>query len=330
MSGSISIALGGSDVDGLIGWGVLHRLLEEEDVEIAAISASGSGCFSATAVAQGLLRKGRQGAIERLDSMWREIVSSWNKSVADPDPWQMLMPLLATAEQADATLTGEPYFFSPEDINPLDFNPLWDIAEGFLPEPGREMIPVFLTALNVNSGRKRVFNSGELTHDLVRAATCAPWRNAAVEIDGDFFWGTNVSAPSLFPLFDPSLPQDIFCVIPAISNEKKRPGSGEAIASRLAALTAFSALGSELRSIDFAKRLLATGAVPNTSFRELFVHGSVVAPPDKIWPETSTLYRDPAISDDLYWRGYRSAAAWLADNKDRIGRMDTLDIRSLL
>ncbi|MEM8973917.1 MAG: hypothetical protein AAGD43_17795 [Pseudomonadota bacterium] len=330
MSKRISIALGGSDVEGLIGWGVLQRLFEDEEIEIAAISASGSGCFSAIAVAQGLSHNGREGAVDRLSAMWRDIVLSWNKSVSDPDPWQMLMPLLAAAQQAEETMTGDPYFFSPEVINPLNMNPLWNIAEAFLPELGRDTIEVFLAAVNVNTGSKRIFSGDEISHDTVRAATCAPWRNAAVDIDGDFFWGTGLNAAPLFPLFGLALPQDLFCVVPRISRENRPPESGEAIASRLAALTSISALQAELRSIDFVQRLADSGAIEAASFRLLRVHGTVIAPPARTWPDASALYEDPSVSDALYQHGYNSAAAWLAANKADIGQRSSLDISSLL
>ena len=55
----INLALQGGGAHGAFTWGVLDRLLEEEDIEIAAISGTSAGALNGAALKAGILEGGR-------------------------------------------------------------------------------------------------------------------------------------------------------------------------------------------------------------------------------------------------------------------------------
>jgi Patatin-like phospholipase len=62
----VDLALQGGGAHGAFTWGVLDRLLEEERLEIEAISGTSAGAMNACAVADGLAQGGREDAREKL------------------------------------------------------------------------------------------------------------------------------------------------------------------------------------------------------------------------------------------------------------------------
>ena len=63
----INLALQGGGAHGAFTWGVLDRLLECEEVEIAAMSCTSAGALNGAAVKTGLSSGGRQAARDKLD-----------------------------------------------------------------------------------------------------------------------------------------------------------------------------------------------------------------------------------------------------------------------
>ena len=62
----IDLALQGGGSHGAYNWGVLDRLLEQEDLEVAGVSGASAGAMNAVAVAQGLSDGGPQNARDLL------------------------------------------------------------------------------------------------------------------------------------------------------------------------------------------------------------------------------------------------------------------------
>ena len=69
----INIGLQGGGAHGAFTWGVLDRLLDEEDIEIAAISGTSAGALNGAALKAGLVAGGRDAARENLDWLWHRI-----------------------------------------------------------------------------------------------------------------------------------------------------------------------------------------------------------------------------------------------------------------
>src|SRR6056297_2327143 len=63
----INLALQGGGSHGAFTWGVLDRLLEEPQIEVAAISGTSAGALNGAAFKSGWLRDGRRGARANLD-----------------------------------------------------------------------------------------------------------------------------------------------------------------------------------------------------------------------------------------------------------------------
>lgn len=61
------MALQGGGTHGAFSWGVLDRLLEDDGLEIAAISGTSAGALNGAAYKSGWLTGGRRGAKENLD-----------------------------------------------------------------------------------------------------------------------------------------------------------------------------------------------------------------------------------------------------------------------
>lgn len=69
----INLALQGGGAHGAFTWGVLDRLLEEDDLEIASTSGTSAGALNGAALKAGLLHGGRAGARENLDWLWEQV-----------------------------------------------------------------------------------------------------------------------------------------------------------------------------------------------------------------------------------------------------------------
>ena len=63
----INLALQGGGAHGAFTWGVLDRLLEHDEIEIAAISGTSAGALNGVALKAGMVRNGRAGAKAALD-----------------------------------------------------------------------------------------------------------------------------------------------------------------------------------------------------------------------------------------------------------------------
>src|SRR3954447_813270 len=69
----LSLALQGGGSLGAFTWGVLDRLLEEEDLTFDALSGASAGAGSAIVVAAGLLGGGKPEAGRRLALFWEQL-----------------------------------------------------------------------------------------------------------------------------------------------------------------------------------------------------------------------------------------------------------------
>ncbi|MDP3221851.1 MAG: patatin-like phospholipase family protein, partial [Rubrivivax sp.] len=69
----IDLALQGGGAHGAFTWGVLDRLLEDERIEISAISGTSAGAMNAVVLADGLMAGGRKGATQGLRRFWSRV-----------------------------------------------------------------------------------------------------------------------------------------------------------------------------------------------------------------------------------------------------------------
>ena len=69
----VMLALQGGGAFGAFTWGVLDRLLEDERIEISAISGTSAGAMNAVAIAHGLAENGNEGARDTLRNLWNSL-----------------------------------------------------------------------------------------------------------------------------------------------------------------------------------------------------------------------------------------------------------------
>ena len=69
----VDLALQGGGSHGAFTWGVLDRLLEDESLNIGAISGTSAGAMNAAVLATGYAQGGREGARLALRNFWRDI-----------------------------------------------------------------------------------------------------------------------------------------------------------------------------------------------------------------------------------------------------------------
>src|ERR1044072_3147461 len=74
----VAIALQGGGSHGAFTWGVLDRLLEEEDIVAEAMCGTSAGALKAVTCAYGLHLGGPARAKELLEQLWRKIAQSGN------------------------------------------------------------------------------------------------------------------------------------------------------------------------------------------------------------------------------------------------------------
>ncbi len=188
---AVSLALQGGGAHGAVTWGVLVRLLEEERLDVKAVSGTSAGAINAVALVSGWCRDGREGARESLAHLW-DRVGREAKAPLRPSGLAAFMGGLAT------------HLFSPYELNPLDINPLRDVIKelaDFTALRASSPMPVLIAATRVRDGECRIFREHELTADMVLASSCLPTLHHAIEIDGEDYWdGGYSSNPPVIPL----------------------------------------------------------------------------------------------------------------------------------
>lgn len=260
---SVNLALQGGGAHGAFTWGVLDRLLEERRIEIDAISGTSAGAMNAVVLASGYQKGGRDGARAALENFWRAVSRDGRLSPIQRGLMDRLL--------GNWSLDKNPFFLamdvatrfvSPYDFNPFNINPLRDVLErevDFDALRKNRDIRIYLSATNVHTGKVRVFQSKEITADVVMASACLPFLFKAVEIDGTPYWdGGYVGNPPLFPFFRSGEGGDILLVQTNPVIREQTPQSARDILNRMNEITFNASLASEFRAIGYVNRMLGS------------------------------------------------------------------------
>ncbi|MDP0929131.1 patatin-like phospholipase family protein [Paracoccus onubensis] len=343
---TINLALQGGGAHGAYAWGVLDRLLDESWLGIAAITGTSAGALNGAALKAGLARhsgpRGRQAARENLDFLWGEVgqisdnnVVRWLYSMAPmPRGLQRLTEMFSPAAWMD-NLTR---VFSPYDYGPFYSNPLGSVLRG-LPYPGfsSEKGPeLFVAATNVRTGRIRIFTGAQATPDAVMASACLPNLFRAIELrdpvtgETDAYWdGGFTGNPALFPLYRKHLPADIVIVNINPMIRDCLPKTPVEITDRMNEISFNSALMSELRAINFVKRLHSEGRLTDKRMKNPLIHMILddmlmndLTARSKTMPEPGLLVR-------MKEAGRMAADSFLENHADDLNNRDTVDLAAL-
>ncbi len=331
----INLALQGGGSHGAYTWGVLDRLLQDERLDIEAVSGTSAGALNAVALAHGYATGGRKGARQTLRTLWEQVGKLGETSPWLNMPWDSMMKNLS--------LDFNPGFLafdlmtrmlSPYQTNPLNINPLRQLVDDLIDWDAvraTKEFKIFLSATNVRTGRVKIFEQASLTTDMVLASACLPLVFQAIEIDGEAYWdGGYMGNPALFPLFYASQSRDI--VIVEI-NPLERPGvpkSARDIIDRINEISFNGSLLQELRMVEFVTRLVDDSKLDPEKYRRMLIHMISNDVEIRALGASSKFNADAEFIDRLYHIGYRAADSWVHANIDHLGQKSSVDLAALV
>ena len=327
----LALALQGGGSHGAITWGVLDRLLEEEDIELEGFSGTSAGAMNAAVLAYGLHTSGPAKAKDLLETFWRRVAESAALSPVQPAPWDLFFgggnmdysPGFMVAEAASM-------FVSPYQFNPLGVNPLREILSDIVDFEALhhcDVTQLFVCATNVRRGRAKVFDLPHISVDAVMASACLPEVFKAVTIDGEDYWdGGFMGNPPIYPLIDAGF-QDILLVQINPINIDRTPTTSSEIRDRINELSFNSSLMLEMRRIAFVDRLLSEGVNLGTPFHKINFH--------HINPEAEVQGLNLSSKLNANWQfllrlkeiGRKKASEWLQAHTDTIGQGSSCNIK---
>jgi len=330
----INLALQGGGAHGAFTWGVLDRILEDGRLEIDAISGTSAGAMNAVALADGFTAGGADGAREKLEGFWHTMSDAAKDSPIKRAPIDVMMGYWSLDRSwgyhmADAMTR----MFSPNQLNPLNMNPLRDVLEDcvdFSCVRSCNSIKLYVSATNVETGKVKVFDSRYLTSDMVMASACLPNVFQAVVIDGVPYWdGGYMGNPALFPFHTGSDCADIAVIQINPVERKGIPRTPQEIQNRLNEIAFNSSLLKELRAIDFVDRLVDEGKLDETKYRRERIH--IIENQNALIPlgASSKMNAEWAFLMHLRDLGRETATRWLETHFEAIGVRSTVDLRAM-
>lgn len=332
----ISLALQGGGAHGAFTWGVLDRLLEDDGPEIAAISGTSAGALNGAALKAGLVAGGRLAARKRLDQVWDRIGDVGDMRLV---PWMAaMMPfwqgwqamaasLFPVSAQGIAAQLYSPYAWGEAWSNPLE--PMvrdFDFASVCATDAPR----LFVGATNVRTGKIKVFEGTDITPEALMASACLPTVFQAVTIGTETYWdGGYTGNPALFPLYEPTLPDDVVIVSINPLVRDAVPDTPLEIQNRINEISFNSSLLGELRAIDFVKRLIAEGRMEKGVMKDVRVH---MISDDALMTEltaSSKLAPTPQLLDRLKEAGRAAAHTFITEHGPKIGKQPSVRLREI-
>ena len=187
----LNLALQGGGAHGAFTWGVLDRLLEDDQVQIGWISATSAGAVNAVALASGLLAGGQEGARQKLRHVWEAV-----HKAGVPDLLR-LNPFLFGLSRTAADGAGGASCFRPTisirwaSIRCAGCSTTRSTSRSCAPAPRSNCSS---PRPRWRAGASRIFRRRELTVEAVLASACLPTLHRAVEIDGVAYWDGGFSA----------------------------------------------------------------------------------------------------------------------------------------
>ena len=293
----VSLALQGGGSFGAFTWGVLDRLLEENDLTFDAISGASAGAINAVVMAAGLADGGRPEARARLERFWTRVS-------------EVAPRASSSTAAAMATRLLSPYQFNPFNVNPL--RTILSEEVNFDTFRVKPPVRLLVAATRVSDGGLRIFREKAVTLDAVLASACLPLVHHAVEIGGETYWDGAYSAnPPILPLIEASRVSDTL-LIPA---GEETPTSSADISKRMQQITFNSSLLREMNSLDAMTRLSGPDSQSSTLSRKLRGLRLHHINAEKYVPgltQASALDLDWNFLSVLHQHGRATAAGWLA------------------
>ena len=340
MAKRINLALQGGGAHGAFTWGVLDRLLETDEIEIAAISGTSAGALNGAAVKAGMAQGGRQAARDNLTWLWEQVGALSDARLA---PWLGAVAPSAVSAMIEASwpfALGDSLgrMVSPYASGPFYRNPLERIVAKFKYDKvcGDTGPALSICATNVRSGKIKVFQGTDITAEAIMASACLPTLFRAVDITDpatgttEAYWdGGYTGNPALFPLFAPGLPRDIVVVNINPLIREDVPTTARAIQNRINEISFNASLLRELRAIEFVQRLIAEGRMEQDRMKRVLIH---MIADDALMQQLSVATKIvpvPAVLHQLFEAGRRAADGFLSAHLDAVGVQSSVDLRAM-
>jgi NTE family protein len=308
----IALALQGGGAFGAFTWGVLDRLLAEDDIAIDAVSGASAGAVNAVVMASGLARGGPVEARAALERFW--------SSASERGSWSGLSGLGSFGGAAAVAFDLSSRLLSPYQTNPLDINPLRDILASqvdFELLRARAPLRLRIAATNVSDGSARIFTEQELGLNAVLASACLPLVHRAVMIDGDGYWDGGYTAnPPILPLIAATDARHLVVVQLSPTRGVALPTSSPRIVRRLGQITFNSPLQRELEALSMLRPLYewppALLSPLARHLRQLQVHRIAAEDATAELMHASALDLDWSFLSRLRDHGRNAAEAWIS------------------
>ncbi|MCG7626445.1 patatin-like phospholipase family protein [Epibacterium sp. MM17-32] len=336
----INLALQGGGAHGAFTWGVLDRLLEDEALDIAAITGTSAGALNGAALKAGMARDGRAGAKASLDRLWARMgavgdmrMANWIAGV-DASPLLNTLKVMAPFSPIEAMSQA----VSPYSYGPFYRNPLRPVVEQFdFGEVCADAGPdLYICATSVQTGKVRVFSGTEVSTDAILASACLPNLFQAIELPNpktgqtEAYWdGGYTGNPALFPLFRDDLPDDVVVVNINPLVRAEVPKTAHDIQNRVNEISFNSSLLRELRAISFVQRLIEDGTMEQGRMKRVLVH--MIADDDLMTrlSVTTKLIPIPQILHMLKTAGREAAEGFLDQHMNDLGHRQTVDLGAM-
>ncbi len=330
---SLNLALQGGGAHGAFTWGVLDALLADGRFDFDGVSGTSAGAMNAICLAQGLMSGGRDGARAALARFWHAVADSSPfpsaSNDASGDPPKMPAALKLMLQWTD--------YLSPEQLNPLDINPLRDILVeqiDFERLHTENPIRLFIAATHANSGKVRIFRNPELSVDAILASACLPTIHHTIEIAGEPYWDGGYSAnPAVFPLFFECDSADTLLVLLTPLRYAETPASAQDIKGRLRELAFNATFLREMRMFahlraQVGSSLFPLGRMERRLNRARFHAISAESLMSELHAESKLTVNLPFFKR-LFDNGQAHAEAWLNEHHGAIGQQSTVDLEGL-
>ena len=330
---SINLALQGGGAHGAFAWGAIDSILEDRRIEIEAISATSAGAMNAVVLADALTDGDREHARERLAAFWKAIADA-GQQYSPVKPMRDIFGRAMPIEQSPFywMFDAMTRLFSPYQLNPFNFNPLRQVLEkhvDFEKLRGTQGVHVHLCATNVETGKVRIFNRGEITADAVLASACLPFLFQTIEIDGAHYWdGGYIGNPAIFPLIYGSQSRDVVLVHINPIVRHGVPKTAPEILNRINEISFNSSLMREMRAVAFVTRLIDEGKISGSEMKQMLIHSirddeamAAHSVASKLSPDWEFLCR---LKDS----GRSVTERWLRANYADVGVRSTVDLEA--
>ena len=330
----LNLALQGGGAHGAFTWGVLDRLLQEEDLEIVGVSGTSAGAVNGACLIYGLTQGGNESARDVLSEFWKKNSGSQKYSFLQPTIYDKVM--------SNGNIDFNPFFWffsllskslSPYQWNPLMKNSLKELLldvidfDAIQKETNHKL---FLTATNIRTSKVKIFQNAEITADAVCASACLPHLFQAVEIDGEFYWdGGYIGNPAMFPLFEQTKCTDLMLIQIDSINYSKVPTKMSEIFDRATDISFNSSLMREMRAISFVTKIIDKGFDDDGRLIKTNIH----------YISTGNLLNNYSGSSktnvDWDWlcylrdSGRTKAEAWIQEHYEKIGKSSSCDINCI-